>query len=398
MRRLSSPRLALALLGATALYAVGGSFGPTVVFGAHPFSSPVFIVLVVGVFLSTFACTWRRSAVAIGLLGGRLPASAVTLEGGVEGQLLEFLERAGFKGTGAVLWHWRPALVGGWLLHVALLILIAGVGIQLTLYDQGLFEVAVGESVDLQSPGVVFDRQTGVFAADAPPAIQVALLSFDPYRHQRGYAPDRISTILVMADGVEHRRVLDRAEGAAVAGTKLYQSLVTGMALVAAMPGGDHRALHLASVRDNLAYAELTDRSGGSFTIEVESDAALGSVRGTGPLSFRLRRGDRVSDIALGDAVDIAGGPARLVGVARWSGFSYSRSPGMPAVISGFSLVLAAMALLIFPAGFARISDEGGGVVARVWSTRGLDVLVADWGASSARREARGEESEVNDG
>jgi len=380
LRFLSSPRLALALLGTTAGYAVVGAFASGL-FGDHrPFSSPLFIALIAGVFLSTFACTWRRSIAVWRILGGRPPASAISIAADDRRVVLDFLDGAGFRLNGDRLWRWRPALLAGWLLHVALLVLIAGVAVQLAFYDRGLFEVAEGEMADLRASGIVFGRQSGFLADVAPPALEVAVLEFDPYRHQRGYAPDRFSSLLVRDRGSERRLVVDRAKGARVGGVRLYQSLVTGVAVVFDSTDRTRRAVHLAAIDERLGRADLLDGNGRPFSLEVESTEPLNGPKGTGPVQIRGRWPDRTVDLELGDVVElVAGERATIASVVRWSGFSYAVSPGMPAVVIGFCLVLAASLLLVFPAGLGRLEERDGVVTAIVWSIRGLEVLAQDW-------------------
>jgi len=378
--RLSSPRLGLVLLGATAVYAVFGAFAPERFGDQRPFSSPLFVALIAGVFLSTFACTWRRSVAVWRILRGQPPASAMTIAADDRRVVLEFLGGAGFRRDGDRLWRWRPALLAGWLLHVALLVLIAGVGVQLAFYDRGLFQVAEGEMVDLRASGVVFDRQSGFLADEAPPALEVAVLEFDPHRHQRGYAPDRLSTLLVRDRGAERRLVVDRAKGVRVGGIRLYQALVTGVAVVFDSTDRTRRAVHLAATGERVGRADLVDGSGRPFSLEVESTEPLKGSKGTGPVRIRGHWPDRTVDLELGDVVDLAAGErATITAVVRWSGFSYAVSPGMPAVVIGFCLVLAASLLLVFPAGLGRLAERDGVVTATVWTNRGLEVLAQDW-------------------
>jgi len=140
------------------------------------------------------------------------------------------------------------------------------------------------------------------------------------------------------------------------------------------------RAVHLAATGERVGRADLVDGSGRPFSLEVESTEPLKGSKGTGPVRIRGHWPDRTVDLELGDVVDLAAGErATITAVVRWSGFSYAVSPGMPAVVIGFCLVLAASLLLVFPAGLGRLAERDGVVTATVWTNRGLEVLAQDW-------------------
>jgi len=173
--------------------------------------------------------------------------------------------------------------------------------------------------------------------------------------------------------------VLDRAAGVRVEGTTLFQAMPTGVALVLELPGDDFRAVHLRTENDRLAEADLTLPGGDQARFVVEAERSFEDRRGTGPLSIRFEGDCDSTELSKGDFLDFGNTRARLVDLVRWSGFTYVRSPGIPAVFAGFAMVLAACALLIFPAGVARLGAQDGSVVARVWLNRGSAVLTSAW-------------------
>ena len=82
--------------------------------------------------------------------------------------------------------------------------------------------------------------------------------------------------------------------------------------------------------------------------------------------------------------------PARLVSVGRWGGFTYSRSPGMPAVFAGFALLLFGSALLTVPAGVALVAKPGEETAGWIWVSRGRDSLLAEWNRTSQEATSTG--------
>src|SRR5512144_66967 len=155
----------------------------------HPFSSPAFVAGVALLFASTLACTWGRRARTLQLLRGELPESAVPLPAAAGRDAAAFLRTQSFSTSGSVMRRFAPALWGGWILHVGLLVLIAAIAVQQTFHDEASFELAVGEAAVLSGPGAVFGRARGFLAPRDPPDLEVALVSYDPFLHQRGYAP-----------------------------------------------------------------------------------------------------------------------------------------------------------------------------------------------------------------
>lgn len=345
----------------------------------HPFLSPLFLAGCVGLFASTLACTWGRRARIAAVRSGQLPATAVVLPARAGRDVGAFLREEGFGGAGPVLRRYGPALWGGWILHVGLLVLIAAVLVQQAFHDGGAFELAQGEQLLLSTPGATFGRERGVFAPAEPPALDVGLLQFDPFLHQHGYAPDRLSRLRVSAPGVAPAELtLDRATGVTVGGVDLYQAIPTGLALVVEVPGLGTRAIHLRGTGDRRAGAWVTAPSGEQVHFSVEADRPLVDPSGTGALVIRLTQAATPTDLTPGQPFAFGATQARLVAVTRWAGFTWARSPGLPFVFLGFAVVLLGAALLAFPAAVACLSPGDDGVAARV-SGRGAELLANRW-------------------
>lgn len=350
----------------------------------HPFSSPWFLAGVAALFASTFACTWGRRARIAGLRRGVLPPGAMTLAGD-EAPLRRFLAGQGFTGDGAVLRRFGVALWAGWVLHVGLLVLIAGVFAQQALYDQGTFLLTEGELKQLSAPDAVVMRERGQFGPADPPGLAVALEAFDPNRKQPGYAPDRLSELKVFKpDGAVVADTLDRAHGLEVDGVEIYQGIRSGLSMVLDVRGMGPRAIVLQERNRREAAAEVLDLGGRPVRFVVTTERDLHDVSGTGRTLIRLEHGTQELLLSPDAPFDFGGTQAKVTGLRRWGSFSYARSPGMPAVYLGFILVLAGCALLVFPAGVAVLETERGRTVARIQLPRGGELLAADWQATTA--------------
>lgn len=344
----------------------------------RPFSSPFFLLGGALLFASTLACTLGKRARLLALSKGELPAGALLLEPRADTDA--FLGARGFRGRGDIRRRHLAALWGGWVLHVGLLVLIGGILVHQAFHDGGTFEIAEGERLRLSDSGAVLSREAGLFTAATPPELDVALERFDPFLRQEGYAPDRLSE-LVISDGRSSARVsLDRAAGADVFGTTLYQAIPTGLALAVELPGGA-RAIHLRSETPTRASAGVMDLAGRPARFVVETEREIADPQGTGSIRILLESEGDAVELAPGSSFDFGGQPARVLAVSRWAGFSYARSPGMAAVIFGFLVLLLGAGLLAFPAGVARVLPDGS---ARVYVVRGAEVLWADWCAQAS--------------
>jgi len=390
---LRSAAVARAILIYLALFGAGGAWAPWVQPDGppapawavalrldHPFSSPWFLAGVALLFASTLACTWGRRARIARWRRGELPAGALELTGEAAA-LARFLRDQGFRGEGPVLRRHALALWAGWVLHVGLLLLIAGVLAQQALHDGGTFLVTEGELLPLQAPGAVFLVERGLLAPPDPPPLSVALESFDPDRRQPGYAPDRLSTLRVVLPGGRDEQVtLDRAAGAEVAGVVIHQAIRTGPSLVLEVAGMGQRAVALQARSRREAAAEVADQRGRPVRFVLSSERDLDDARGSGQVLVRLEREGGPAILAPGTPFDFGGPPTRILGVRRWASFTYARSPGMPGVLAGIAVILAGCLLLVFPAGVARLEPDGAGAaIARVHLPRGASVLEAEW-------------------
>ena len=384
LRIFASPRLTLGVLGFLVVYSLLSVWATDTplekIFGPRPFSAPLFFASVLLLFLCTLSCTWLRTGKVLSLRRGNVPALHIEIRAARRISLEEFLREHGFRGKGDTRWRNRPALWAGWLLHVALLVLMVGVVIQLVFHDGGAFEVAVGETVSLAEPGIVFDRTPGSIAPSSPPDLRVRLVAFDAHQHQPGFAPDRRSRLQVETpDGSVRDLVLDRAAGARVDGTSIFQAIATGVALVLELPNEEFRAIHLQTENERFAKTDLTLPGGDEARFEVEATRSFDDRRGSGLLTIRFLRNGVETEISTGGLIEFGNTRAKLVDLVRWSGFTYVRSPGIPAVFTGFTLVLAACVLLTLPSGIARLDTRGGSSIARVWLNRGSTVVESAW-------------------
>jgi hypothetical protein len=384
LRIFATPRLTLGVLGFLVVYSGLSAWAPDTslenVLGPRPFSSPLFLVAVFLLFLCTLSCTWLRTRKVLSLWRGEVPAAALEIRAPRRLVLEEFLREQGFRGQGETRWRNRPGMWAGWMLHLALLVLMVGVVIQLAFHDGGAFEVAVGETVSLAEPGIVFGRTPGALAAKRLPELRVRLVAFDAHQHQPGFAPDRRSRLQVETSGGTVREmVLDRAAGVTVRGTTLFQAMPTGVALVLELPGDDLRAIHLRTENERFARADLTLPGGDQARFVVEAGRSFEDRRGSGPLIIRFERGGVDIAVSRGDSVEFGNTEAKLVDLVRWSSFTYVRSPGIPAVFTGFALVLMACMLLIFPSGVVHLGTHNGSTIARVWLNRGSAVVASAW-------------------
>ncbi len=390
---LRSPRLALGVLGFLAAYCGLAAWLPRSGAGAaapgwvvalgllRPFASPAFLVAVGLLFLSTLACLWDRTPGTLRLWRGRGEGYGAAFESRPGLDFAGFLRAEGFRGARGPLFRYRHAVWGGWVLHLGLVVLIAGVAVQQALHDGGAFEVAEGERLSLSVPGAVFARERGPLAPEAPPDLLVTLVAFDPFLHQPGYAADRASRIRVERRGAAATEVtVDRAEGVRVGPLTVYQAIPTGLALNVDVSGLGRRSFHLRE-RDRLsAEGEFTAPGGDTVRLGMSGERALDDPRGTGALRAWIEREGRRAEIVPGAVFPFGTAAARLVSVGRWAGFTYARSPGMPAVLAGFAIILLGTTLLALPAGVAWPESPEEGLAGRVFVTRGRDLLLAEWG------------------
>jgi len=350
----------------------------------HPFSSPWFLAGVAALFASTFACTWGKRARTALLWGGELPATAQPLLPAPGCDLATFLRQRGFRGEGPLLFRHRWALWGGLLLHWGLLALIAGVAVQQAFHDEANFQLVPGERKSLSAPDAVFQRVAGPLAPRQPPDLAVALEAFDPFRHQAGYAPDRLSTLSLWrgADPPVTADV-DRAAGVEVGGVTIHQAIPAGLAVVVETPHGERFALHLATAGERSAVHETRDPTGRVTRLVVTAENGIDDARGLGKVEARLEQGASSVVLSPGQPFVLGGNPMRIVSYTRWAGFSYSRSPGLAGVFAGFLLVLLGAALLTFPVGLARLPGSGENA-ALVWLPRGAEALRLEWERGAA--------------
>lgn len=391
---LRSPRLALTILSLTMAYAAVVSWFPWLTAATvaapvwavrlgldHPFRSLTFLAACALLFVNTFACTWDRFGRVLKLWRGELPGYAARLPLNSAADFGLLMRDAGFRDHGGVHFKNRFALWGGGVLHLGILSILLSVAVQQAYSDGGSFEISEQEVVDLGAPGVIFDREAGYLAPGRPPALRVALDSFDAYLHQSGYAPDRRSRLTVLESGRQDRKVsgeIDRSGGLAVGDTTIYQAIPSGFAIDIEVKGAGVRTLHLRA-RDRMsALARVSDPAGEPLSFVLEAERPLNDPKGTGRITLRMERRGGTQTVKLGEAFPFGLGLARVVAVSRWGGFTYARTPGIALVFSGFAVALAGCFLLLFPAGVARLDAGDGEPGARVYLSRGIELLLLE--------------------
>jgi hypothetical protein len=348
----------------------------------HPFSAAPFLLSCFLLFVNTLACTVERTRKVRALWQCRLPANCPEYFSPAGTDVHGMLLAAGFRGGQVVYHRYRPALWGGWLFHVGILLLLAVVTLQRAYFDGGAFELTEGESVDLSRDGVVFGRDAGILAPKSPPGLRVTLQRFDPYLHQEGFAPDRASYLTVVAPGSrEWEGRLDRSRGATVANVTIYQAIPTGLALNLAMPGQGVQSIHLRADSATSASRDVMDPAGQPARFSVVTERNLDDPLGTGAVTVHLEQQGRSLVLRQGATFRFGPGEARLTSVSRWGGFTYGRSPGTSLVFASFWLMLAGGFLMLFPAGMALLEQRTDGAVLKLYVARGRDSLLKEWGS-----------------
>lgn len=376
-RFLRAPRTALATMAFLAVYSSVGTWTDLI---PHPFTAPPFLIASGLLFLSTLVCVMDRSVSTMRLWRGKIPGGTL-LPRRNRIDFAAFLLASSFTRRGDRFFRFRHALWGGWLLHLGILVVIAAVLIQQGFRDAGSFELTEGEQANLSAHGVVFGREAGPFASATPPALDVALTTFDPYLHQRGYAADRGSRLLV--DGTE--RFLDRARGTEVRGLTIFQAIPTGIAINLDIDGIGPRTIHLRRSGPREAMREVNDPRGTRVRFLVRSERPIDDPSGTGSLTLFLAPaactiggnpiGQRIEPAA---PFDFGGRHARVAGFQWWGGFTYTRTPGASALFAGFAVTLLGCVLLLFPSAVAQPA-AGEECAGWIYAKRGIDVLVTDW-------------------
>ena len=347
----------------------------------HPFSSLPFLVLCLVLFLNTWACTWGRRARIAAIRRGEFPGAATLLPPRGTQQAKSFLLAQGFRGEGPVLHRFPLALWGGWAFHVGLLVLILAVITQQALHDGGQFELAEGERLDLSAAGAGFGVVRGPLAPSTPPALDVALVHFDPLLHQHGFASDRASRLLLQPRGeAPVEAAVDRAEGVNIGPVVVYQAIPSGVTITLALEGGATRSIHLREQAPSRASEVVTAPGGSKVHFIVEAERPFLDPRGTGLVTVRAFTEAEAGAITLtpGQIFPFGATSARFVEVGRWAGFTWARNPGLPFVFLGFGVILFGALLLAFPSAVARLEESPEGSLAHVHG-RGVELLLHRW-------------------
>jgi hypothetical protein len=172
---------------------------------------------------------------------------------------------------------------------------------------------------------------------------------------------------------------IDRARGLSVGNTTIYQAIPTGFALNIDISGMGVRCIHLRRKAVNTAVAELNDPAGAPLQFLLESDRPLDYTKDPGLLTAYVVRQGQSLKLQPGDRFPFGPAAARFLAVSQWGAFTYTRSPGIGLVFSGFAIALAGCFLLLFPVGVARIEDQSGNSHVNVYLSRGIELLLMDW-------------------
>jgi hypothetical protein len=139
------------------------------------------------------------------------------------------------------------------------------------------------------------------------------------------------------------------------------------------------RAVRLATDSPKRATSTVTDPAGAEVRFVVDTERDLDDRDGTGRVLAWVERGGVRTAIAPRVSFAFGTGEAKVVGVARWGRFTWTRTPGLFAVFAGFGIILAGCTLLAFPAGVARIGRPGEDMAATLFTVRGAEAVAAEW-------------------
>lgn len=388
---LTSPRLALAVLMLISVYTGTASWFPWVRSASpapawaqaagldHPFTAIPFLLLIPLLFISTAACTLKRLRYSRKLYAGdpagqgiKLPVAAL-----VPGWETMLLAQA-YRNVGNRLYKRRWAFFSGPVLHIGLLVVLAGVTVQQGFQESGSFELAEGEMVRLDAETGVMDRTRGPFAPKQPPALEIGLDSFDPFFRQAGYAPDRLSKLLIRdhSAGLEKQATLDRAKGVKVGATEIFHAIPNGLALKMEIAGMGLRMLHLREMSPTTSAGTFTAPDGSTVRFVVQTERSLYDPLGTGEVSVRLESPYQTTTLMKGMPFLFGTEPAKITAITRWAGFTYSRSFGTGVIFTGFSIILLGSFLLLFSSGVATVTQGKGGEELSIYQNRGQKELL----------------------
>lgn len=323
----------------------------------HPFSSVFFLSLIGVLFLNATTCTVKRFKNALSLFKGIIYRKVLYVEVNDDTSFRDFLIRHGFRMKSEELYFKnRFGLFKALPFHIGIVILIGGVIVEQSFHESGSFEIALNEMVRLSDGNTVFDRFRGLFSKKTPPEIDIALEYFDPFHHQPGYAPDRFSRISVSADGESGIFNLDRAKGIRFKGIKIYQAIPFGLALYVGIDGMGERVFHLREVRERLSRGDFISPSGEKITFYVETERPINDLKGTGYVKVFIEDKQR-RELRPGEFFLFGERRAQLKAINYWAGFTYSVSPGIPAVFTGITIIVLGSFLFFIDSGVALKKD-----------------------------------------
>ena len=373
-RFILSKTLALVVLIILAILCLSGGwlkwFKPEV----DLFSSPLFLMVVAILFLNTLACTVQRTGFVFSLLRGRLKGNPLVFpSGGISFE--DFLREKGFRGFSKVYFKNRIALLKGWLFHIGILTMLLGIFLQQALYEEGVFDITVGQTLRL--PDDVIEKKRGILRRDEATA-EFTLLDFDPFYYQEGYARDRLSKLIVNYSNKTYPVLLNRVKGERIDSLTIYQAIPHGLSLVVEIDGKGLFTFALKDHTEKEARVDFLDPSGEKATFLIKTENPLHDPKGVGDFRLYYKRDGDTLEITKGKEFSLGGLKARLVDIKRWSRFTYAINPGMPFVFLGFFITVSGVFILLFQGGIA-FPDETGHVAGYVYLTHGGEDMLKEW-------------------
>lgn len=373
-RFLRSKGLALFLLIILAILCLTGGWLKWVRPEIDIFTSPVFLITIVLFFLNTFACTIQRTGFVLLLLKGKIPENSLVFplrDISFEGFLIE----RGFKCTSKPYVKNRLALIKGWLFHVGILVMLTGIFVQQALYEEGTFDITVGQTLRL--PQDTIERKKGLLRKDNS-YLEVTLLDFDPFYYEKGYARDRLSRLIINYSGKVKPVSLTRVKGADIDSLTIYQGIPHGLSLIMEIEGRGIYTFFLRDVSERMARAEFSDPEGKRASFSMTTENPINDPKGIGDFRLYYERNGNIVQIFMNKDFEFGGLKARLKEIRRWSRFTYAINPGMPLVFIGFLIAVVGSIVFLFQGGIA-MPDESGKVAGYVYVTRGGEVMLNEW-------------------
>lgn len=253
--------------------------------------------------------------------------------------------------------------------HLALLALVAGVGVgRLTALD-GRFELTEGALFD----GTLLDAARGPWHHDTLGALRFRHEGFEiDYAPGLKRGPTRNRVVWQDADGAVRRATVGDHRPLAIDGYRIYTSPNKGFApLLRWTPDGGMPlagAVHLPSYPANALRQSREWRlpDGRTVWVQLRLDAPL--IDASADSAFRLpaqprlvvRSGEARAELAPGEAIVLPGGTLRFESLRTWMGYRITADPTLPWLLA--AALVAALALgLHYALAFLRANVSAAG-------------------------------------